>query len=315
MPIGKKEVLDILAEPRIRSIHFSVGPINVNHTEYQRVADHIAAGAVTVVPTENAYAQYVPRRNRLETLKADPPLDFGKRALIVHECTHIISDINKVKVTRLTDEVAGYLAHLTYMLLHNEAFEPDSLRIPLYNMMRQGVALAKKYKLGKVGGATVDQSDIEDFARAIRAVPEYSEIPISERLDADGVELSAEQKKRYLQLQAGRTPPALLNELIGDSELARLQPTVRGISYEYYVTWDPELLSLFNSFTKGADEQKKAAQRKLLHIFLTINQSNAMYLRKRLSSLREGDPVSARFQFTFPLEVRSALLSALSMTR
>ena len=52
MAIGKDEVVDVLSDFRLRSIRFSAGAINVNVEEYDRVADFVDSGAITIKPTK-----------------------------------------------------------------------------------------------------------------------------------------------------------------------------------------------------------------------------------------------------------------------
>jgi hypothetical protein len=48
MPMTQTEVLEVARDPRLRNIRFSVGPINVNASEYADVANYIEAGGIKV---------------------------------------------------------------------------------------------------------------------------------------------------------------------------------------------------------------------------------------------------------------------------
>src|SRR5262249_9933667 len=100
-------------------ISFSVGQIKVNAEEFRKVADCIYAGDITVTPGNESLAFYSSHLNELTTQQGNPPLDYADRAQLLHECTHAIVDINKLKVLRLEDEVAGYLTQLTYAVISN----------------------------------------------------------------------------------------------------------------------------------------------------------------------------------------------------
>src|SRR5437588_4835437 len=204
MAITKQDVLEVLGDAKLNWLRFSVGPINVNAFEYEKVADLIASGAIKVVPWEKNYSQYVPLSDTLMTRSGT--LDLQGRTNIVHECTHAISDINEVNVTRLTDETAAYLAQMAYLLLLDpDQPEPPYGGPPVYNVMRQGMKLVKKYQLGQPTGqgATISHSDITEYGHMIHAVPDYS-FSESQKLDVDGVSLTDDQAKKLIDVQLGR---------------------------------------------------------------------------------------------------------------
>lgn len=89
MTIGKDEVLEVLADLRIRSIRFSAGPIHVNFDEYNRVADFIDSGAVEVKSTKKSFNFYLPESNTLFLKDGDSRNDFNVRSGVLHECTHV----------------------------------------------------------------------------------------------------------------------------------------------------------------------------------------------------------------------------------
>ena len=238
------------------------------------------------------------------------------RTNLLHECTHIISDINNVNVSRLTDEATAYLAQFAYLLLLDPTPEVSTIREPMANMTRQGIELVQKYKLGKPGGqgARIADSDISDLARAIHAIPDYAKIGEKDKLAADGVALSATEAEEFFRRQLSRLGNKLLDDLMAEDLQYLLTPKVRYVSHENYVTWDPELLTLFDLQASGGRKQK-AAQQKLSRIFLTIDQRNATGLLQRLSTLRKGDVVSERFHRVFPPQLKSPLLAALQLSR
>lgn len=317
MPITKADVLEVLGDLRLRNIRFVVGPIPINSSEYDKVSDYINSGAITVEPGKKSYSLYFPQINTLRTSKGDPPLDLNTRTNLLHECTHIISDINKVKVTRMVDEAAAYLAQFAYLLLLDSSTSEPPIGLPINNMMRQGMQLVKKYHLGKPAGhgAVISSSDISSLAQSINAIPDYREIDGKEMLAADGVALSKKQAEEFFRLQLSRLSTQFLDELMAKDIDQMLTMRSSTVAYENYVTGDSELLTLFNSFRRGATLQKKAALQKLIHIFMTIDQRSATGLLQRLSTTKRGDAVSENFQSGFPPSEKSALLSALKIQR
>ena len=310
MPITKEDVLQVLDDPKLHSIRFSVGPIQVNSIEYDKVSDYIEAGAIDVVPGKATSSKYIPQRDTLITRNGNPPLDENVRSNLLHECTHAISDINRYDVTRLTDEAAAYIAQLTYALLLRPSLPEPPIGLPLDNMMRQSMHLVNKYELGSPGGygAMIDQRDVADLARAVYAIPDYHDIDPDAKLTANGVALSDKQSEEFYRRQVER----LMNQ---DTSEADAPLKAQYASYEDYVTSDDELLILFNSYRRGADAQKKTALQKLLRIFLTIDNRAALQLLQRLSALRKNDIVSERFQSGLPASERMTLLAALRLTR
>jgi hypothetical protein len=317
VPITKTEVLEVLEDYRLKKLRFSVGPVDINAFEYGQVADAIKVGAITVkAGQKNNYSQYRPQKDLLFTKVGNPPMDLNTRTNLLHECTHIISDINEVKITRLEDEAAAYLAQIAYLMLLDPSTAEPPIGPAINNMMRQGMKLVAKYKLGEPGGngAKVSQDDIASFARLIQAVPDYSNIGEKEMLDADGVGLDEDEKKQFLLLQHDRMANQLLDERVAEDVKKLLYPE-RIIAYENYVTADPELLELINAFARGGPERKKAVLQKLTHIFMTVDQRNATELLQRLAKTKKGDIVSERFQGSFPPPQQTALLSALRIAR
>ena len=206
MPITDKEVLQVLRDPRLRVIRFSVGPIQVNSVEYNKVSDYIESGAIDVVPGKENWSKYNNQTHTLTTRAGDPPLDLNARTGMLHEGTHIITAINKYPVTRMTDEAAAYLAQFAFLLLLNPSQEKPPIGRPKNDMMRQGMDLVEKYHLCEAEGygAIIDQRDIISLAQAVHRNPDYQGIKEEEKLQVDGVDLSDEQSQEFYRLQVQR---------------------------------------------------------------------------------------------------------------
>ena len=97
MAIGKDEVVDVLSDFRLRSIRFSAGAINVNVEEYDRVADFVEFRRHQDKATKGV-SMYDPPSDTLYLKDGDSRNDFSVRSGILHECTHVVSDINKADV-------------------------------------------------------------------------------------------------------------------------------------------------------------------------------------------------------------------------
>lgn len=319
MPIGKAYVLEVLGDAMLRNIHFSVGPIHVNAGAYDMVAQYIADDAISVVPGPGPVSLYYPEINTLRTRPGEPPLNQSGRANLVHECTHIISDMNRCRVTRLADEVAAYLAQTTYLLLLNPLEEEPPMGLPLYDTARQCMRLVRKYKLGQPAGmgAIIDPGDVADLATLIHRIDIYAAIPPDAMLAADGVIPEGKKGETFWQRRLMRLANELADRLIADdvAQLLTQMMTTRAVAHDNYVTGDDELTGLLDAYRRGGTAQKKSAQQKLLRIFTAVDQRSATRLAERLSTPRKGDAVSARFHHVLPPPLRAALLSALQLAR
>jgi len=300
--MDKKDILEILNDPKLHQIRFSVGPIKVNSDEYDTVADLIEAGAIAIVPGSGKVARYVAQKNTLYARAGDPK-DLNSRTNALHECTHMITDIQEYNVSRLTDEVAAYLAQFTYLLLLAPNTAKPPLGLPLNNMMRQGMDLVANYKLGDPAGygAIISQSDIAMMGRLVHEIPEYNYDP-NERAVADGVDVDEDQGRILI------SRVRLENDEKGSTK-------VQYASHENWVTSDDELGALMETYRRGAESQKKSALQRMLKIFLTISQESAVRLRNRLLGPKKGDLVSNRFNSIFPPAVKTDLLNALQLQR
>ena len=318
MAITKTEVLEVLDDARLHSIRFSVGPIIVDQYAYEKVHDFIASGGIRVKSGKEDYSLYIPKANLFKAADRNPPLTNLVKTNILHECTHIISDYTRAQVTRLTDEVAAYMAQIAYHLLLEPTYESPSLRIPYNNMVRLGVELVKKYKIGQPDGtgASVGQKDIDDLARMINVLPDYANIKPEDMLDSDGVDMEGDVLDEFLRLQKPR--PQRPERSADQMEVDRLQAEgtkIRITAQENYPTSDSELLQLFTLYAGGSADRKKAVEQKLAYIFANVTQRDASAYRTRLVAPRKGDPVSEQFHAKLPAEARKTLVETLARPR
>jgi hypothetical protein len=290
MSIGKDEVLEVLSDFRIHSIRFSAGPIHVNVEEYDRVGDFIESGAIDVKPTASQQ-RYVPQKNALFLNDGNSRTDFIVRSGILHECTHVIADINKVRVSRLHDEAAAYMAQLSFHMLLDPSYQGPSLRgDPISDLTRVCISLVTQYHLGQSNGfgAVISASDLATLGSLVQRNPEYSSLGTNDQLAADGVGLSEQQAFAHVA-----------------HELAR-----RGDRIKYEVA----LLEMMSK-AQTAGAQKSSAYQQLRQHFLMIYQPTATVLLHRLSALIHGDLLSERFHAGFTAQEKQDLLSTLRMPK
>jgi hypothetical protein len=290
MAIGKDEVLEVLSDFRLRSIRFEVGAFSINVEEYNKVADFIQSEAIKVRSTKKD-KRYIPARNTLFLIDGDSRFDYNIRTGILHECTHVIADINKARVTRLQDEAAAYLAQFTFMMLLDPNYSPLLLRgDPLHDLVRVGLGMVDKYKLGRPEGfgAMIVSSDIDDLARLVQRHPEYRDIKEDDQLDADGVGLNEKQAKAHELNQA-----------------ARQEDRIR------YEKW---LLDTMTTAQTGAGQKKSFAYQQLSQHFFMVYEPVAVELLARFNAVRTGDRLSEAF-YRFAANERTYLVSQLKIPK
>ncbi len=195
MPITKADVLAVLNDPILNKIDFSVGTLRVNAATFGIVARYIEAGDIQVVPgTSRRVAIYDRRQNHIETPARNPPLDFSDRAQLLHECVHAISDITGGG-SALDDEVAGYLAQITFaqlshpgppILASNARLKTVSPMARMNFAMRETV---QNYNLDNARGfgARISAIDIRRLGEAVRATPDYRDLTATTGLGSPGV--------------------------------------------------------------------------------------------------------------------------------
>jgi hypothetical protein len=197
MPITKADVLAVLGDPLLKRMFFSVGVITVCAEEYNNVAEYIADDDIAVVPGTKSTAFYSGFKNTIETQAGDPPLDVADRSQILHECTHAIVDINALDVERVKDEVAAYLAQLTFIVLSNPKFDfgptvhPPVHGSPFGELMWSLFQVVRKYNLhnNKGFGAKISELDVWKLTRALHAVPDYAHIKETEKSGGDAKDI------------------------------------------------------------------------------------------------------------------------------
>jgi hypothetical protein len=291
MALGKDEVVEVLSDFRIRSIRFSAGPVNVNVEEYDRVSDFVDSGAIKVKPTKSD-KRYVPKANTLFLIDGDSRNDINIRSGVLHECTHIIADINKASVTRLHDEAAAYLAQFTFLKLLDPSYDLPMRIIgnPLDDLVYNGLGLVAKYKLGQPEGfgAIISATDIHDLGHYVQKNPDYSKIADEEGLDADGVDLTEAQAAAHFKNRSARA-----------------------VDKAKYEAW---LLSNMNK-AAGSGTEKAAGYGMLFNHFFMVYQPEATILLYRLSALKSGDPLSERFHSGLNAQQKHDLLEALRVPK
>lgn len=115
----EESVLRILQSPEVSHINFKLLGVEVSVRAYREIADKILEGSVTVeldetVARDGAAAKYSPRKNKFRMGSHR----YGSRewqSAVVHEATHAIVDLRKIKISKIDDEVVAHVAHTLYL--------------------------------------------------------------------------------------------------------------------------------------------------------------------------------------------------------
>lgn len=131
---ARKLVMEILADPILNAINFSVPRFSIRPGFYKKVRDAVSKGDITirVDPTRmkpGTGGQYKPEFPLSETktefdvillpsatLQGTPGARLAAAGTIVHECTHAGFDMLKIAgMTRLENEILAHIAHYTFI--------------------------------------------------------------------------------------------------------------------------------------------------------------------------------------------------------
>jgi len=201
MPITKHNVLEVLADPKLMKMNFTVANITVNHKGYQMVSEYIQAEDIQVLPGKEAVAYYDGRRNALITQAGTPPLGLSDRVQLLHECTHALVDISGMNVLRLQDEVTAYLAQVTYAQLESPSSPLPSLSSagasPMGKLTFAMLQVVQSYGLhtSKGFGARIEDWDLLKLTKAVHAFPDYAHVKASEISVGAGVPVKNNQMR------------------------------------------------------------------------------------------------------------------------
>lgn len=111
----RQRMIGILRSLPCRWINFGVGGFRVNPAGYERVAKLLARGAIKVaIDPEEGIASYESPTNTAYFPEPAYGRSIPERALIVHELTHALEDLERRTMGELEKEVAAYVAGALY---------------------------------------------------------------------------------------------------------------------------------------------------------------------------------------------------------
>jgi hypothetical protein len=120
----KQLVITVLDDALVSRITFRFGPVNIAAAGYDAVKAAVQSDRITVVHipdlgTNKAVYRYTHNQFRLGFTSLGGSAD--RKALILHEATHAIFDINATRMKEKQSEAAAYIAQCMYFYFLNEA--------------------------------------------------------------------------------------------------------------------------------------------------------------------------------------------------
>ena len=212
MPIGKQDVLDTLNQPAVNGFKFTVGSLTVSPQGYADVRQAISDGDIDVKPGGGSDAFYDRKLNAILTQNGNPPLGVADRAQILHECTHAIFDAYGWASNLREDEVAAYLAQLTFMFIVNPGPFPHHIGRtgrPFADLIFGFAAVIEKYRLHETAGfgSLIDPLDTDELKLLVVQMPKYAGLRPADVSSDSGVPGTHSQIDCAAPRHSGRAPP------------------------------------------------------------------------------------------------------------
>lgn len=212
MPIVKQDVLNALDDPVLKRFKFTVGNLTVSPQGYTDVRQAVSDEDIQVQPGTEKVAFYDGKLNAIITQAGSPPLNLGDRAQLLHECTHAIFDAYGWAANRREDEVAAYLAQLTFMSIANPtpiAHHLGPTGKPFADLLFGVLAVIEKYSLHQPRGfgAMINPIDTETLKRLVVQLPDYAKISSTETSKHPGVPSTHNQMEGLRRAMRGAKRP------------------------------------------------------------------------------------------------------------
>jgi hypothetical protein len=293
MPLSKQDVLDTLADPVLARMDFWVAGLHVSGRQFGWVRTLIEDDDIVVVEGTVNNAYYNSANNTLTTQGINPPADLDARALLLHECTHALIDMEKLSISRVSNEVACYIVQHTYILLSNPRWTVAPNNAPWFNFYTDIAKFVRDHKLDTPAGLGVSLSEIQ--LALLR--PKLNNLNIYQHLSLHDMSLSngVPLKPRSL------TPPEPI--------YVRYQITANETMPE---ASDDYILDLLKRRYAASDVAGYGGRlRELELVFREFKSPRAKALHARLEKRVPGDAISTFFHDNLSSSARVRLLGIL----
>jgi hypothetical protein len=183
---AKEKVIDVLREPALGRISFTLGGVRVLGRDFSRLITEINKSTlqVGVDPRIPSPAEYEPVRHIIRLKSNAMGTDVGSKAAIAHECTHAY--LSNQNVPRVTNEVAAFLVEVLFNLAKDAFGTRNYIRpnphLPLATTGEKGIAqqtleLIDKFQMNK-RSCLLQPADFQALSKAILSHPSYGHLKI-----------------------------------------------------------------------------------------------------------------------------------------
>ena len=213
MPIVKQDVLNALDDPVLKRFKFTVGNLTVSPQGYMDVRQAVSDEKTSRFSRAQRRSPFTTGNStrslpRLEVRRST----WRDRAQLLHECTHAIFDAYGWAANRREDEVAAYLAQLTFMSIANPtpiAHHLGPTGKPFADLLFGVLAVIEKYSLHQPRGfgAMINPIDTETLKRLVVQLPDYAKISSTETSKHPGVPSTHNQMEGLRRAMRGAKRP------------------------------------------------------------------------------------------------------------
>ena len=290
MALGEFDVVKALSDPLLRRMDFFVDDFHIRVEAYETIRDLIEDEQILVVDGKDPNkSTYDPATDTIATrYGANSPAGLDDRAMLIHECTHAIKDMERVTITALGNEAAAYIAQATYLLLSDPNYNTTG------KIHKAALHQARRFELHKTEGMRkhIDTSEIGALFQTVAESPVYRQ-DIGRLSIADGI--SPKSRRRWPD---SPELPSTPDRATAQEESAPLP--------------DSYLISLLQPRYAADDVAGFGARaRKLEQAFRSATIGQAIPLFTRLVTRTLGDKVSMFFHDHLSTPTRTKLLRIL----
>ena len=181
------DVVVILRDEHCRKMDFFIAGLHINGTGLGEVAKQIADGGIAVCGRDDLKTpgRYRATRDELQVQNdlAGALTDETKRALLVHEAVHALSDMRSQKMNDMEAESAAFIAQALYQLKYRGGKTWKS-KLPIF-VAALDVVVAKQ--LNEKTGVTVAWDDYTELRKAIQADANYGKKDLNASAGYNGI--------------------------------------------------------------------------------------------------------------------------------
>ncbi|MDQ6432725.1 OmpA family protein [Mesorhizobium sp. LHD-90] len=172
MPLNEMDVLTAVGDAVLNKLDFTVDGLHIRGEAYRKIFELIRDEQILVVSGDDeGLATYSPDTDTIKTQKADSPADLFNKSILVHECTHALTDMEFVKMTAKANESAAYLAQAVYLLLK----DPKPTVPAGYGVVKTAIQLARQFGLDSNPGSRrrISYDEIVPLVKRLDEHPGY----------------------------------------------------------------------------------------------------------------------------------------------